>query len=842
MDKIGKFEIVEIIGKGGMGVVYKARDPFIERDVAIKVILERALGLPEIKERFQREARSAGKLSHENITVVYEVGEVDGNPYIVMEYLEGAELKKIITEKKNIPLQEKINYAIQICKGLQYAHSYKIVHRDIKPENIQILKDGKAKIMDFGIAKPEASNLTQTGIMVGTLAYMSPEQIKGTKVDNRSDIFSFGVLLYELLTYKRPFVGDSTTIMYKIIHEEPEKIDLKEDDLGNILQEILTKCLEKNRDDRYRNCAEIVEDLEEVISFKAIQKSIVELLDQGKTLCQQRRPEAVEKFEEILDLDPEHEEAKRLKEECLENIDNVKTVLVQKPKNIPAKEAPKKVVVKPKAHPRKRSRKGVFAFTMVLLLAAAGAFVFREQLQDFIDQTTGGNTEITAKAPTSLETAKQRMMQSKALARKNQASTNALEIFKFAIDFEERAIETEKANNLAEAERLFVEAGVKYAEAAKAASRNLDVASFEKAAAKAKQAALSAEKKALKNRAKAMPSYKKGKNILASAAKELEQGKYESAGSAFASAESFFNKAIKEAADLRRKKMSNRQLISEVKDAKEETTRAKSEADRNNAMSLSNEAYKYASNKEKEGKTHLAKRRYSKAIESFQDATLGYGTAVNEKIITDKAQKHFQQGNYTQSLKELDAVFVSTPYKGENKKARKLYTDIQRAQFNFSQKLEDANSASNRGDLTSALAFLNALPDRDKEIFEIRNLRKTIIAKDQTPPVIQHTADKDYDPQEPIKISATVQDNLEMNQVTLYYVKKGTKTYSQGGMQRKGKSVYDFMIPQEYHKGKEIRYYFVALDANSNRKTLATQKRPYKIKGRSKKANVPQIP
>jgi len=121
-------------------------------------------------------------------------------------------------------------------------------------------------------------------------------------------------------------------------------------------------------------------------------------------------------------------------------------------------------------------------------------------------------------------------------------------------------------------------------------------------------------------------------------------------------------------------------------------------------------------------------------------------------------------------------------------------------------------------------------------------LRKSIIAKDQTPPVIQHTADKDYNPQEPIKISATVQDNLDINQVTLYYVKKGTKTYSRGTMQTKGKSVYDFMIPQEYHKGKEIRYYFVALDANSNKKNLATQKRPYKIKSKSKKANVPQIP
>ncbi|TDJ03293.1 MAG: serine/threonine protein kinase, partial [Caldithrix sp.] len=604
MDKIGKFEIVKILGKGGMGVVYKGRDPFIERDVAIKVILERALGLPEIKERFYREARSAGKLSHENITVVYEVGEVDGNPYIVMEYLEGEELKKIITNKRDIPLQKKISYAIQICKGLHYAHSKKIVHRDIKPDNIQILKDGKAKIMDFGIAKPEASTLTRTGIMVGTLAYMSPEQIKGTKIDNRSDIFSFGVLFYELLTYKRPFVGDSTTIMYKIVHDEPEKMELQEDDLGNLLQEILMKCLEKNRDDRYRNCAEIVEDLEKLISFKGIQQSIVELLDQGKTLCQQRRPEAVEKFDEILKLDPEHAEAKRLKEECLKNIDNVKTILLDRPKIKPAKVAVKKVVAKSKAPPRKRSRKGVYVF-MVLLLLAAGSFVFREQLKDFIEQAAGGKTKIAAKASASLETVKQEMIRAKSLAGQSQASINALEVFRVAVNFENRAIKAEKAGNFPEAQSLFARAGVKYVEAAKAAAKKLDLASFKRSATQARQSVLSAEKKALKDGAKDMASYKKAKIFLASAGNEFKQGKYELAGSAFASAESFFNRAIKEAADLRRKKMSNRQLISEVNDAKEETTQAKSEADRKNAKSLAREAYDFASGKESEGKNHL---------------------------------------------------------------------------------------------------------------------------------------------------------------------------------------------------------------------------------------------
>ncbi|MCZ6594503.1 MAG: hypothetical protein O6943_06250 [Bacteroidetes bacterium] len=295
-------------------------------------------------------------------------------------------------------------------------------------------------------------------------------------------------------------------------------------------------------------------------------------------------------------------------------------------------------------------------------------------------------------------------------------------------------------------------------------------------------------------------------------------------------------------ADLKRTSSKRSQLISQAKGAEEEVIQARSKADAVDAKSLANEAYRYAEGRANEGNQLVTKKDYSSAIKAFQDATLGYGTAVNEKNAADKAQTLFQKGDYTQSLQELDVVFSNAPYKGENKKARKLYTDIQRAQFNLEQKIEDAKSASNRGDLTSALAFLNALPDRDKEIFEIRNLKKTIIAQDQTPPVIQHTADKDYDPQEPIKISATVQDNLEMKEVTLYYVKKGTKTYLQNTMQTKGKGVCDFMILQEYHKGKEIRYYFVAVDANNNKKGLATQKKPYKIKSKRKTTNIPQVP
>jgi serine/threonine-protein kinase len=265
MQKIGKYEVLEILGEGGMGIVYKAFDPLMEREVAIKVLSERVFGLPEIKERFYREARSAGQLSHENITIFHDLGETEGKPYIVMEYLPGTDLRAIIKNKTELSLKQKLHFAAQICRGLAYSHSRNIIHRDVKPENIRILDDGKVKIMDFGIAKPTTSTMTQTGTVMGTPFYMSPEQIKGRHVDHRSDIFSFGVLLFELITYKLPFPGDSpTTVSYKIVHEKPEPIDNNSIDNISEVREIILKCLAKEPENRYQGLAEIARDLENV--------------------------------------------------------------------------------------------------------------------------------------------------------------------------------------------------------------------------------------------------------------------------------------------------------------------------------------------------------------------------------------------------------------------------------------------------------------------------------------------------------------------------------------------------------------------------------------------------
>jgi serine/threonine protein kinase len=321
MMQIGKYEVLEEIGRGAMGVVYKAFDPLIGREVAIKVISENALALPEIKERFYREARSVGKLNHENITIVHDVGEVDGKPYLVMEYLAGTDLKLIIREKTPLRLLQKLEYARQICEGLQYAHTHHVTHRDIKPENIKILPGGNIKIMDFGIARPAGSDLTAPGMMLGTPWYMSPEQIKGQIVDARTDIFSFGVVLFELLMYKKPFEGNVSTVIYSIMHDEPAALSL-ESNLVADLQNLLAKCLAKNAEERYRDCAVLLKVLDTIIAkARQQEQKIIGLLMQAKALiAQQKFFEALAPLEEILLIDLTFAEAQSLRQQCLEKI------------------------------------------------------------------------------------------------------------------------------------------------------------------------------------------------------------------------------------------------------------------------------------------------------------------------------------------------------------------------------------------------------------------------------------------------------------------------------------------------------------------------------------------
>ena len=250
----GRYQIVKELGKGSMGVVYQAYDPQIDRSVAIKVLRQDRLTSEAFIQRFLREAKAIGRLSHPNIVTVYDVGEDQGTIYIAMEFLEGEPLHKIM-EGKRFGLQEILHLGIQAAETLDYAHRKGIIHRDVKPSNIILQSSGQIKITDFGIAHIEdtsASVQTQSGEILGTPAYMSPEQVMGQPIDGRSDLFSLGIILYELSSGKRPFGGENLTAIFHSITQtnppEPAKIN---PDIPQNLSQIILKCLRKTPDKRF---------------------------------------------------------------------------------------------------------------------------------------------------------------------------------------------------------------------------------------------------------------------------------------------------------------------------------------------------------------------------------------------------------------------------------------------------------------------------------------------------------------------------------------------------------------------------------------------------------------
>jgi tRNA A-37 threonylcarbamoyl transferase component Bud32 len=265
INHLGRYEIISELGQGAMGLVYKARDPLIDRIVAIKTInLNQALDEREEYEgRFYQEARAAGRLSHHNIVTIYDVGKSGDVAYIAMEFLQGRELRDVLNEKPMLPVGRVLDIVIQVAQGLAYAHEHGIVHRDVKPSNIMILQDGHVKITDFGIARmASAAVRTQTGMVLGSPKYMSPEQVMGKLTDQRSDIFSLGIMLYEMLAGRAPFVGENVNaIMYQTLNAVPPPPSSLNSAVPDMLNFIVAKALAKKLDDRYQSVKELADDL-----------------------------------------------------------------------------------------------------------------------------------------------------------------------------------------------------------------------------------------------------------------------------------------------------------------------------------------------------------------------------------------------------------------------------------------------------------------------------------------------------------------------------------------------------------------------------------------------------
>jgi serine/threonine-protein kinase len=263
--KLGRYLIESELGRGAMGVVYKAKDAVLERIVAVKTI---NMGLEgedaaNYEARFYQEARAAGGLNHPNIVTVYDVGKAGDVAYMAMEFIEGEELRALMREGHPLPVARALSVAAQVAEGLGYAHSHGVVHRDIKPANIMVSKESPVKITDFGIARMRASGeLTQTGMMLGSPKYMSPEQVIGKRADHRSDIFSLGVILYEMLAGAAPFNGENvTSLMYQIVNFVPAAPSAVNGAVPQLLDYIVAKMLAKTLEDRYQDAAEAARDM-----------------------------------------------------------------------------------------------------------------------------------------------------------------------------------------------------------------------------------------------------------------------------------------------------------------------------------------------------------------------------------------------------------------------------------------------------------------------------------------------------------------------------------------------------------------------------------------------------
>jgi len=285
VERIGKYRIQQLIARGGMGALYLAHDPDLDREVAIKVMSESIMRDEQARERFYREARAAARLQHRNIVTVFDFAHDGETPYFVMELLRGQNLSQRLQHGPPLTMRMKLDLAMQLCEGLHFAHGEGVIHRDVKPANIWLLDDGGVKLLDFGIAKSSAGTLTLGGSVVGSAGYMSPEHIEGQPVDHRSDVFSVGAVLFELIAGRPPFDGDSVTaVMMKIVQDEPAPdIRILAPDTPVALGLVISRALEKDPDRRYADAAHMAADL------RAVKQEITEHEEQadGATLTKE---------------------------------------------------------------------------------------------------------------------------------------------------------------------------------------------------------------------------------------------------------------------------------------------------------------------------------------------------------------------------------------------------------------------------------------------------------------------------------------------------------------------------------------------------------------------------
>ena len=317
MKKLGKYELLEELGRGAFGIVYRARDPILNRMVALKTMTTSVADNPNLLERFYREAQSAGSLQHPNIVTIHDLGDEGGTPFIAMELVDGQNLDQLIEKRSALPVSLKLVYSVQACRAFDYAHKRGIIHRDIKPGNVMVNKEGTVKVVDFGIARVLEASKTQTGTLIGTFSYMAPELFHGERATERSDIWSLGVLLYELLAYKPPFSGQSAAaLMQSICLQQPVPLRQVAPDCPEDLESVVHRTLQKSEAERFQTMEDLLLELDPI--RKRLQaETISGILEQGRQFMEQGEfAQARDLLRNALQVDATNIQARALSEKA----------------------------------------------------------------------------------------------------------------------------------------------------------------------------------------------------------------------------------------------------------------------------------------------------------------------------------------------------------------------------------------------------------------------------------------------------------------------------------------------------------------------------------------------
>ncbi len=820
MQKIDKYSVKKELGRGGAGVVYLAQHPLLHREVAVKVLSHKHLDDTSFKQRFAREAQLAAKLTHENVTTVYDFGyNEEGNPFLVMDYVEGSDLRAILGSEQGLPLQKAVDFFIQICRGLQAIHEAQIVHCDIKPGNIYIQNNGRVKIMDLGVARI-LSNDTVKDISsgtFGTVRYMSPEQLTGSEVDVRSDVFSLGVLMYECLAGENPFAGHAREEIAEAIRHEAVKPLL----VGGhkVLEEmalVVDRCLQKNPENRFQSITELE---------MAIHEALEITMEDG----QQTWPD----LEQIM-------VPLRSDLPVTDNTDPEDLTLPEARQFVTwYDEDPRPDSGAVTSNPSSRGKWVLIFSSLLIATAAILAFNFSSQDSDSVTPDMKTTVTETKQHSPRSRTKLAKMLMEKArnratFLRAEQASGSA---FQRAADMGKKAQLMQNGGQLFEADSLFRLAADLYGEAATQASKTAALVKQEPS----KAVANSASKKARLPLKERLVEKEKttGKTKVTDAATITEQNKRLTKGSksnrktvaVAASRKDEIGKKKKSQAVKKKKPAAaspNALAQSEARHLKKTALEAKANAFSPGIFQLANKALQ-------DGNAAFAAKRMTDAGKAFRRSSELFQRAIDEKGAIQTASVFYAAAEYDSCLLVLGAVLK--PFDGTevNPVAIELSSRAKEAAAFLNAILFSAETTAKRGELRTALDILQNLPLLEQQSGPVQNLIADIKAADKAGPEVLHHPHLTYDKKEILLLTATVTDNIAVDKVTLFFRLDEDAEYETVLMkavdEEKNNGVFAAAFDQSLHLEKDIEYYFVATDNAGNRsKQYLDGLRPYRIK------------